>query len=148
MNLHNLKTLQPYFDDVLKGKKNFELRKDDRDYQVGDVLRLFEGDEQVDDFQARENKNFIYAQVIYKLEGGIYGLEEGFCILGIDRYVSSYDQFMLLKNFTVREYSSGDWGDLGKKVGTIQAESKEEAKLKWQKLHNISDYEINFYAFN
>ncbi len=53
-----------------------------------------------------------------------------------------------MKTFTVIEYSVGDWGDLGKKVGTIEAYSKEDAKLKWKKLHNISDYEINFYSFN
>ncbi|MDF2611454.1 MAG: hypothetical protein K0R92_2928 [Lachnospiraceae bacterium] len=41
---HNLKTLQPYFDDVKSGKKKFELRRNDRDYQVGDKLNLFEYD--------------------------------------------------------------------------------------------------------
>lgn len=56
--------------------------------------------------------------------------------------------YQQLKNYTVREYLSGDWGDRGTKVGTIEAESKEEAKKKWQKLHNISDYEINFYDFS
>lgn len=84
MKVHNLKTLQPFYDQVCEGKKKFELRKDDRDYKVGDILRLYEGDEQVDNHQLRENKNFTYVQVIYKLEGGIYGLEKGFCILGID----------------------------------------------------------------
>ncbi|WP_185246613.1 hypothetical protein [Chryseobacterium bernardetii] len=53
-----------------------------------------------------------------------------------------------MKTFTVIEYAVGDWGDKGKVVGTIEAESKEQAKKKWQKLHNISDYEIAFYAFN
>ena len=53
-----------------------------------------------------------------------------------------------MKTFTVIEYSVGDWGDLGRQVGKIEAYSKEDAKLKWQKLKNISDYEICYYAFN
>lgn len=81
--IHRLKTLQPYYNEVLFGRKTFELRKNDRDFQVGDRLDLFEGDEQVDNINIRENKNHIHVYINYKLEGGIYGLEKGYCILGI-----------------------------------------------------------------
>jgi hypothetical protein len=37
---HELKTLPKYFKAVWEGKKTFEVRKDDRDYQVGDDLLL------------------------------------------------------------------------------------------------------------
>ena len=84
MKIHKLKTLQPYFDEVLKGRKTFELRKDDRNFQVGDRLDLFEGDEQVDDISQRKNQNHIHRFVTYKLEGGKFGLEEGYCILGLN----------------------------------------------------------------
>ena len=39
---HELKCLKPYFQHILDGQKTFELRKDDRGYRVGDVLRLVE----------------------------------------------------------------------------------------------------------
>ncbi|STC95648.1 hypothetical protein [Chryseobacterium carnipullorum] len=52
-----------------------------------------------------------------------------------------------MKTFTVIEYYVGDAGDRGNKIGTIEAESKSDAKIKWQQLHNISDYEICFYSF-
>ena len=39
---HELKCLTPYFQHVLDGEKTFELRKDDRGYRVGVVLRLIE----------------------------------------------------------------------------------------------------------
>ena len=49
MKLHKLKLTQPYFDQVKyhNGKvenffKKFEVRKNDRDYQVGDLLLLLE----------------------------------------------------------------------------------------------------------
>ncbi len=40
MKTHELKLDIKYFDDVKSGKKNFEIRKNDRDFQVGDVLEL------------------------------------------------------------------------------------------------------------
>lgn len=39
---HDLKTLPPFFEDVLAGRKRFELRRNDRDFAVGDTLRLRE----------------------------------------------------------------------------------------------------------
>ena len=35
---HELKIFPRWFDDVKSGKKRFELRKADRDYEVGDSL--------------------------------------------------------------------------------------------------------------
>lgn len=40
MTTHELKLDIRYFDDVKSGKKNFEIRKDDRDFKVGDILEL------------------------------------------------------------------------------------------------------------
>lgn len=37
---HKLKTLSKYYKAVVKGDKTFEVRKDDRDFQVGDKLSL------------------------------------------------------------------------------------------------------------
>lgn len=38
--IHRLKTLSKYYKAVVKGDKTFEVRKDDRDFQVGDKLSL------------------------------------------------------------------------------------------------------------
>lgn len=39
---HELKTTQPFFERVWTGEKPFELRRNDRGYQVGDLLILRE----------------------------------------------------------------------------------------------------------
>lgn len=51
MTTHELKLDIRYFDDVKSGKKNFEIRKDDRDFKVGDILELkrFDGSDYVVD---------------------------------------------------------------------------------------------------
>ncbi len=40
-----VKCQQPYFDEVWLKRKNFEVRYNDRDYQVGDIVILKEWDE-------------------------------------------------------------------------------------------------------
>lgn len=42
--IHELKILPKYFDDIRYGKKRFELRRNDRDFKVGDYLALNEFD--------------------------------------------------------------------------------------------------------
>lgn len=43
---HILKTQQPFFDALKKGHKKFEIRKNDRDFRVGDYLQLQEYDKE------------------------------------------------------------------------------------------------------
>jgi hypothetical protein len=42
--LHELKIWPQYFDAVMTGRKNFEVRKNDRGFQAGDVVILREWD--------------------------------------------------------------------------------------------------------
>ncbi len=44
MKTHELKIWQPWFTDVVSGRKTFEFRKDDRGFQTGDRLLLREYD--------------------------------------------------------------------------------------------------------
>ncbi len=44
MKTHNLKTVNPYFEEVLQGKKTFECRKNDREFESGDRVILNEYD--------------------------------------------------------------------------------------------------------
>ena len=38
MKLHTLKILPKYYVAIINGEKTFELRKNDRDYRVGDLI--------------------------------------------------------------------------------------------------------------
>ncbi len=75
---HQLKILPEFFDAVKCGNKRFELRKNDRNYQVGDMLILEEWDGQ------QYTGDSIVRFVTYVYHGkGKFGLAEGYCILGI-----------------------------------------------------------------
>jgi len=76
---HKLKTWQPYFDDIASGKKTFDIRKDDRNFQVGDSLLLLEWSPEKENYTGL----FLHFEVIYKLDGGKFGLEEGYHCLNI-----------------------------------------------------------------
>ncbi len=40
--IHSLKLITDFFDDVLSGRKSFEIRQNDRNFKVGDYLALNE----------------------------------------------------------------------------------------------------------
>jgi hypothetical protein len=80
--LHALKTIQPYFSEVKSGKKNFELRKFDRPYKVGDDVVLQEWDNDKQEYTGEE----VHFGIIYILKDvPKYGLKDGYCILGISQ---------------------------------------------------------------
>lgn len=78
---HELKCIPPFFEDVHSGAKPFELRRDDRDYRVGDTLLLREWRPDWKDYTGRICRK----RVTYKLEGGQYGLASDVVVLGLSR---------------------------------------------------------------
>ena len=42
--IHQLKILPEHFEDVISGRKTFEVRRNDRDFRIGDLLALNEHD--------------------------------------------------------------------------------------------------------
>lgn len=84
--IHELKTWPPFFQAMLDGVKSFEIREDDRDFQVGDALYLREFDpykrERLSDGQYTNRK--MYRLIVYKLDSsGFAGIKKGFCALGL-----------------------------------------------------------------
>ena len=48
--IHLLKTIEPYFSDVLSGDKTFQVRQNDREYHKGDILILIQYDPATKEF--------------------------------------------------------------------------------------------------
>jgi len=85
--VHVLKTDMEVFEAVLCGEKNFEIRKNDRGFQVGDKLMLKEtfhsGEEMAKGKPLNYTGRIIRADVTYIMNGPKYGLAEGWCIMSI-----------------------------------------------------------------
>lgn len=80
--LHVLKIKEKYLKDIEKGIKTFELRKNDRDYQVNDLIRFVDTNGQN---YSKSNK-YLY-EITYILKNvPEYGLNEDYCILGLRRF--------------------------------------------------------------
>lgn len=94
--VHELKTLPQYFKAVVSGEKTFEIRKDDRGFEVGDILILKEYNQGLTDSTGSE-KVVIQEQgytgketrktITYILKGGKYGLHQGYVILALGEYI-------------------------------------------------------------
>lgn len=79
MTNHNLKIRSEYYQDVMEEKKTFELRKNDRDYKVGDTIKLWEIDE-----NGEKTGRMLQRVITYILKDvPQYGLDSEYVILGI-----------------------------------------------------------------
>lgn len=84
---HELKSWPEFYAPLAKGVKNFELRKNDRHFNVGDILLLRE----FDDLKGVYTGQSVRKRVTYILEGygtgsiePMIGLHRGYAILGIE----------------------------------------------------------------
>lgn len=104
MTEHTLKTLAPYWDAVERGEKNFEVCRDDRGFQRGDVLVLRKIERLSGDFAVKRPGGMVVEQlspttasrnwrdpefydlrrrITYVLTGGQLGIEPGYVVLGL-----------------------------------------------------------------
>jgi hypothetical protein len=77
MNIHKLKLHKDLFNDTCSGIKRFEIRKDDRGFQVGDVLILEVWDEDANKYTGDWVKVF----VTYILRDTQYGMSPDHVIM-------------------------------------------------------------------
>jgi hypothetical protein len=79
MKVHHIKTHPEAFGAILDGDKNFEFRKNDRDYEETDLVVLQEYDPADEEFTGRT----IQARVGYVLTGPAFGVPVGFCCFSL-----------------------------------------------------------------
>ena len=80
MTEHAIKIKEVYFKAVLSGEKTFEIRKNDRNYQVGDIIHFVPVDDECGMIIPHDPNAY---RITYIFHGGEYGLEEGYCVFGI-----------------------------------------------------------------
>ena len=93
MTIHRIKSWPEFFEPVRTGVKSFELRKNDRDYCVGDHLTLLEWEP--DTFSHNEAGRYtgreLTKKIVYVMNGAgnvgtiqpLKGLSSGYAILGL-----------------------------------------------------------------
>ena len=78
MKLHELKIKEDYFYAIVRGEKTFELRRNDRDYQVGDLIHFIKTD-------GLEYCSYVFKITYVLKDVPEYGLDKDYCILGIKK---------------------------------------------------------------
>lgn len=79
--VHELKCWPPFFAEIREGNKTFEVRQDDRNFRVGDLLHLREYRPHTQTYTGRE----CWVDVTYLLAGDWPGLAAGYVIMSIVR---------------------------------------------------------------
>lgn len=86
MATHELKTDSNVFQLTVEGKKDYEIRYDDRDFAVGDILMLKET--KYSGYQMKQGKPLEFTgRSIFKRINSIltgYGLKDGWVILNVE----------------------------------------------------------------
>lgn len=72
---HELKTETAFYQKVEVKKKRFEVRKDDRNFQVGDMVTLLESVN-----GTLTGRKYGPIEIDYILRGPAYGVEAGHCV--------------------------------------------------------------------
>lgn len=80
--VHNLKTWPDTLHSIIIGDKLFELRYNDRDFHVGDVLCLQGWDPETEQYTGEET-NVIVTYMYCAKEGDTWGLLPGYCAMAI-----------------------------------------------------------------
>jgi len=78
---HDLKTWPDQYRAILDGRKTFEVRLNDRAFDVGDTLLLKEWDPSPCGYTHREQR----VRVTYILRGGQFGIAPSHCVMSIER---------------------------------------------------------------
>jgi hypothetical protein len=76
--IHELKILPEFYEDVMSGFKTFEVRKADRDFRIGDLIKLNEWEP----YEKKYTGSSMVYTIGYILGGGSYGIESGYCVIG------------------------------------------------------------------
>lgn len=83
--VHELKTWSEYYNQIFMGHKTFEVRKNDRNFIIGDTLILIEGDLDLtnSDNPFIPTGRTLARRVTSILYGGQFGIQFGYVVMSI-----------------------------------------------------------------
>jgi hypothetical protein len=86
---HVLKTVAVYWDAMASGDKTFDVRRDDRGFQKGDLVELHRLNEEYNKTQVETNwdgkpKNVLVRRIRWILTGGQFGIQPGYVVLQLE----------------------------------------------------------------
>lgn len=99
MNWHTLKCWPEFFEPLYSGTKNFEVRKNDRNFKVGDVLLLQEYLPTQNSFTGREatrRVSFVLNGEDVSVKACGVGIQPGFVVLGFEKEMKFPDDWFAL----------------------------------------------------
>src|SRR5690348_10952984 len=79
--IHRVKCWSKYFAKLKSGEKTFEVRKNDRDYKVGDTLIQEEWLPDTEEYTG----DSLEFEITYILYGGQFGIDADSCVMSISR---------------------------------------------------------------
>lgn len=86
--IHELKCWPQYFDAVVSGEKTFEVRRDDRGFQTGDVVELQRTYEDMSHAVKRDingiPSDYRRFKIGWILTGGQLGIEPGYIVFSLE----------------------------------------------------------------
>jgi len=84
--IHELKINPIYADEFIKGNKQWEIRKDDRNFKVGDLIK----------FVINGTIKIYFVEITYIFKGGEYELKKDYVIMTVKKM--AYSEFEQLSN--------------------------------------------------
>lgn len=129
MKTHDLKCWPIFFEDILAGKKKFELRFNDRNFQPGHLVVLREW---IPDQMVYTGRKY-WAQIGYVLKG-ITGLADGYCIFDL----SHGSRIQRRKYSKIYRLNHVENRNLSRKLNYSKSRPDVKKSMPWTEIENFS----------
>lgn len=86
MTIHQLKCWPDEYQAIIEGRKTFEFRRNDRGFEVGDIIQLDEWKPETENaffVSGSFTLRSVRASITYILNSGEWSVPDGYCILSI-----------------------------------------------------------------